>query len=76
MTKQVKKAVQKAPKIIAKSAKKLKNSREVASVFKDAQSGVIDYKGGYAVVIAGRVKEIFVGSDAFTNAVRRMKLLI
>ena len=55
---------------IFKPKKELKNSREVFEFFteKKADKGIIPYKGGFAIVLNKRVKQIFVGKDALKNA--------
>lgn len=52
----------------------LKSTKDVKSYcqIKKIKKGIIPYKGGYGVIIDGRVKEIFVGDNANKNALKRL----
>lgn len=60
---------------IFKPKKDLKNSKEVFEFFKEkkADKGIIPYKGGTAIVLNRRVKEIFVGKDSLEKAKKKTK---
>ena len=60
----------KQPKI----PKKANNSKDIALMFPKGKNSVVAYKGGWAVVIGGRVKEIYMSSES--EAKNRLKSLI